>query len=160
VIDGLGQVWYEDLAVGQRYQSAAGILVTEADILEFARRFDPQPGHADPAAAEHSFFGGLAASGWHTAAVTMRLLADVGFPIGNGIVGAGVELRWPTPTRPGDELRLTLEVMEKRLSRSKPDRGIVIVEYDTRNQAGQWRQHTRTTLIVFRRPAGSPAGGR
>jgi acyl dehydratase len=145
-------LWYEDLHVGDHYRSATGLLVTEAAIVGFAREFDPQPGHVDPVAALTSVFHGLAASGWHTAAVTMRLLAEVGFAIGNGIVGAAVELSWPTPTRPGDELFLDLEVKEMRLSRTKPDRGVVIVEYDTTNQAGELRQHTRTTLIVFRRP--------
>jgi acyl dehydratase len=147
------EIWYDDLTPGDRYTSRRGITLTEAAIVAFAREFDPQPGHDDPEAATHTFFQGLAASGWHTAAVTMRLLADVGFPIGNGIVGAGVDLTWPSPARPGDELRLDLVVKDKRLSRTKPDRGVVIVEYDTRNQFGELRQHTRTTLVVFRDPA-------
>jgi acyl dehydratase len=153
-------MWYEDIEVGDRFETEPGhaIELTEENIIAFAREYDPQPGHVDPDLAETSFFHGLAASGWHTAAVTMRLLAGVGFPIGNGIVGAGVELAWPTPARPGDRLHLTLEVTSKRLSRSKPDRGIVVVDYDTINQDGEVRQRTHTTLIVFRRPDSASVG--
>ncbi|MDR1264448.1 MAG: MaoC family dehydratase [Propionibacteriaceae bacterium] len=145
-------VWYEDLEVGDRFVSTAGISVSEADIIDFARRFDPQPRHIDPVAAKDSLLAGLVASGWHTAAITMRLLLQVGLPIGDGLIGAGARLDWPTPTRPGDELFLELVVTSKRLSRGKPDRGVITVEYDTRNQRGELRQHTRLSLVALRRP--------
>jgi acyl dehydratase len=151
------KLWYDDLAPGQRYHARTPYRMTEAAIIAFAREFDPQPNHCDPAAARASLFEGLAASGWHTAAATMRLLTEAGFPVGNGVVGAGVDIAWPTPTRPGDELTLELVVKAKRLSRTKPDRGVVVVEYDTRNQLGEVRQRTRTTLIVLRDPARSGA---
>src|SRR6266850_7006504 len=103
--------YFEDLAVGQKFASPT--LPIDADaITAFAAEFDPQPFHLDDAAARHTMFAGLAASGWHTAAITMRLLVDGGAPIAGGVVGAGGEIAWPKPTRPGDILRVESEVLD------------------------------------------------
>src|SRR5690606_1390232 len=125
---------YDEIAVGDGFESAE-IEIDEAAIIDFARAFDPQPPHVDPDAASRSFFGGLAASGWHTASVTMRLLVDSA-PLGaEPIVGLGVEqLQWLKAVRPGDRLRIRGEVLEKRLSRSMPARGLVRVRLETLNQ--------------------------
>ena len=122
------------------------------EIKAFAAEYDPQPFHLDETAAEQSFFGGLAASGWHTAAVTMRLLLDGGAPIASGVIGAGGELAWPRPTRPGDTLTVVSEVLEIFPSRSRPDRGMVTLRSSTKNQHGQDVQVITMKLVVFRRP--------
>ena len=143
-------LFLDDLAVGEEFHSTEHHL-TEAQINDFARQFDPQPFHLDNAAAKASFFQGLAASGWHTAAITMKLLVG-SLPLGCGIIGAGGEIQWPRPTRPGDVLRVTSKVLEIKPSRSKPDRGIVTVECLTRNQDGDVCQRMVTRLLVMRRP--------
>lgn len=142
----------DDLAVGQRFTSAAHALDV-AQVKAFAMQFDPQPFHLDEAAAAASLFSGLAASGWHTASLTMRLLVQGGLPIAGGIIGAGGEVSWPRPTRPGDVLTVTSEVIEIRPSRSKPDRGMVTVRCETHNQHAQVLQVMIAKLVVPRRPA-------
>ena len=142
----------EDLSIGQRFVSASHAL-DEAQIMAFARQFDPQPFHLDHAAAADSLFGGLAASGWHVASVTMRLIVGDSPPFAAGVIGAGVELSWPRPTRPGDVLRVDTEVIEITPSRSKPDRGIVTVRSETRNQADEVVQVMTSRLVVMRRNA-------
>lgn len=142
----------EDLEVGQTFTSPSREVTAEA-IKAFARKFDPQPFHTDEAAAEGSFFRGLAASGWHTAAVTMRLLVDGGLPLAGGSIGAGGEIRWPQPTRPGDVLTVTSTIQAIHPSRSRPDRGMVRVRSETRNQRGETVQTLVSTVIAFRRPA-------
>jgi acyl dehydratase len=123
-------------------------------IKGYARQFDPQPFHLDEQAAERTFFRGLAASGWHTVSVTMRLLVDGGLPIAGGIIGAGVdEIRWPRPTRPGDTLRLVTEVLEARPSKSRPDQGLMKVRTTTLNQNDEPVQVMVSNLVVLRRPA-------
>lgn len=139
----------EDLAVGDEFRSGEHAL-DEAQIIEYARRFDPQPFHLDASEAESSFFGGLAASGWHTASITMRLLVD-SVPIGNGVIGAGGEIAWPRPTRPADVLRVVSTIREITPSRSRPDRGIVTMECLTLNQDGEICQHFVPKLMVLRR---------
>jgi acyl dehydratase len=146
-----GRFYLDDLHVGQRFTSAAQELTADA-IREFARRFDPQPFHLDEAAARESLFGGLVASGWHTAALSMRLQVDGGLPIAGGIVGVGGEIGWLGPARPGDVLHVESEVLEVRLSRSRPDRGLVTVRSDTLNQDGTVVQRWTATLVVPRRP--------
>ena len=146
-------LYLDDLRVGQRFESGKYLMTAEA-IKRFAADFDPQPFHLDEAAAAASLFGGLAASGWHTAAVTMQLLVKGGAPIANGVIGAGGEIAWPRPTRPGDELQVVSEVLEITPSRSKPDRGIVAVRSETRNQRGEVVQVLTSKLVVPRRPAG------
>lgn len=145
--DGL---YLDDLAVGQRFETAT-YTVSETQIKAFAREFDPQPFHLDDEAARASLFEGLAASGWHTAAITMRLLVDRGIPAG-GLIGAGAEIAWPRPTRPGDTLQVHSEIVEVSPSRSRPDRGLVVVRNETRNQHGDVVQAFTGKLIVFRRP--------
>ena len=125
-----------------------------ARIKEFAAEFDPQPFHLDADAARRSIFGGLAASGWHTAAMTMRLLVESEFKPAGGIIGAGFdEFRWPAPVRPGDELHLDIEVLEVRPSKSRPSQGMVKVRTTTRNQKGEAVQVSVGNLVVPRRPA-------
>jgi acyl dehydratase len=150
-----GSVYLEDLHVGQRFESATHV-VTADEIKAFAAEFDPQPFHLDEAAAEATLLGGLAASGWHTAALTMRLLVKGAAPIAGGVVGAGVEITWPRPTRPGDALKVVSEVMEVTPSRSKPDRGTVILKSETRNQRGEAVQILTSKLIVPRRLGAPP----
>ena len=145
--DGL---FLDDVHVGMRLVSATHVLDT-AQIKEFARQFDPQPFHLDEAAATGSLFEGLAASGWHTAAITMKLITTMRPHIAGGIIGAGAELNWPTATRAGDVLRVESEVIEIRPSRSRPDRGIVLMRSYTRNQRDEIRQDLVAKLVMFRR---------
>ncbi len=147
-------LFLDDLRVGQRFTSAKHVVDAE-QIKRFAGEFDPQPFHLDEAAAAKSLFGGLAASGWHTAAITMRLLVQGGAPIAGGVVGASVEIAWPRPTRPGDEVHVFSEVIEITASRSKPDRGIVLLRSETRNQRGEPVQVLTSKLVVPRRPQAS-----
>jgi acyl dehydratase len=149
-----GGLYLEDLHVGQRFMSAKRVVTTE-EIKAFAAQFDPQPFHLDEKEAATSLLGGFAASGWHTAALTMRLLVDSSAPMSGGVVGAGVDISWPQPTRPGDELQVFSEILEIRQSRSKPDRGIVILRSETRNQRGEPVQVLTSKLVVPRRP-GTP----
>lgn len=143
--------YLEDLQVGDKYTSAEHAM-DEAQIKAFATQFDPQPFHLDDEAAKATLFGGLAASGWHTAAVTMRLLVTGGLPIAGGIVGAGVELSWPRPTRATDVLQVESEVTDILPSRSRPDRGMVTVRSETRNQRGEVLQVSVNKVVVPRRP--------
>jgi acyl dehydratase len=145
----------EDLSPGQRYGSDRRLTVSAADVTAFAAQFDPQPFHLDDAAARGSVFGGLAASGWHTAALTMRLLVESDFRLAGGIVGAGMdELRWPRPVRPGDELRVETEVLEVRPSRSRPEQGMVKARTTTFNGRGEPVQVLVANLVVPRRAGG------
>ena len=142
----------EDLHVGQTFTTGSITVTTEA-IKAFAREYDPQPFHLDEAAAQASLFAGLAASGWHTAALSMRLLVD-GLPIAGGLIGVGGETTWPRPTRPGDTLTVHIEVLEITPSRSRPDRGMVRTRNETRNQHGEAVQISTLGMVVWRRPEG------
>ncbi|OOG46427.1 MaoC family dehydratase [Polaromonas sp. A23] len=144
-------LYLEDLHVGDRFVSAEHAM-DEAQIKAFATQFDPQPFHLDDAAARDTLFGGLAASGWHTAAVTMRLLVTSGLPLAGGIVGAGGELSWPQPTRPVDVLHVVSEVTHVQPSRSRPDRGMATVRSETRNQQGEVLQVSTMRVVVPCRP--------
>jgi acyl dehydratase len=146
----MAELYLEDFAVGQRFLSAThGI---DADqIKAFAARFDPQPFHTDEAAAEASFFHGLAASGWHTAAITMSLLVQSGMPIAGGLIGAGCEITWPRPTRPGDVLQVESEVLAVTPSRSRPERGTITLRSETRNEKGEVVQILTSKMLVWRR---------
>ena len=142
----------EDFAPGQKYRGRLRVRVTEADVKRFASEFDPQPFHLDDAAARATIFGGLAASGWHTAAITMKLLVESDLRPAGGIVGAGFdEFRWPRPVRPGDELWIESEVLEVRPSKSRPDQGLVKVRTTTYNQDDQPVQVNVGNLVVPRR---------
>ena len=145
--------YLEDFAPGQTYTS--GRLRIEAEqIKAFAAEFDPQPFHLDAEAARASLFGGLAASGWHTAALTMRLLVDGELRPAGGIVGAGFdEFRWPRPVRPGDELHVESEVLEVRPSKTRPEQGMIKVRTTTLNQNDEAVQISVGNLVVRRRPA-------
>jgi len=147
-------LYLDDLRMGQRFSSATHA-VDEEQVKTFAAAFDPQPFHLDPEAARGSLFGSLAASGWHTAAITMRLQVDGGLPIAGGIVGAGGEIAWPKPTRPGDILHVESEVVEITPSRSRRDRGVVTIRSETLNQRGEVVQTLLAKLVVPRRPAAS-----
>lgn len=142
-------LYLDDLIIGQRFESGEVTLDAGA-VRAFAREFDPQPFHLDEEAARDSLFGGLAASGWHTAALTMRLLVD-SVPVAGGIIGAGCEIAWPHPARPGDTLSVTSEIVEVTPSRSRPDRGRVVVRSETLNQKGEVVQVLVAKLVVPRR---------
>ncbi|MBT2299427.1 MaoC family dehydratase [Variovorax paradoxus] len=147
-----GTLYLEDLSPGARFTSGEHAL-DAAQIVDFAQRFDPQPFHLDVEAAKSTFFQGLAASGWHTASITMRLLVQSGLPLADGIIGSGGEIQWPKPTRPGDVLHVESEVLEVIPSRSRPERGMVAVRSETLNQHGDVCQRLTTKLVVSRRPA-------
>jgi acyl dehydratase len=144
------KLYLEDLNVGQRFTSAT-YLITEEQIKSFAREFDPQPFHLDDAAAQNTVFRGLAASGWHTAAVAMKLLVTSGLPLGNGIIGLGGDLSWPKPTRPGDTLHVESEVLEITPSNSKPNQAVVRVRSTTLNQKGEAVHEFTSKVLVFKR---------
>ena len=143
----MSERYFEDFAVGQVFRPAGRVLVDRDEIIAFARKFDPQPFHLDDEAGRRSIFGRLVASGWHTAAMTMSLVARSEYRPAGGTIGLGFDdLRWPIPVLPGDELRIETEVLEMRPSRSRPDRGL---DEDThphaqskrRGRTGSRRQH-------------------
>ena len=144
------EVYLEDLRVGQRFTSGVYVM-TETRIKAFAAEFDPQPFHLDEAAAQRSIFRGLAASGWHTASVAMRLMVTAGFPFSGGMVGFGGEISWLRPTRPGDTLRVESEILEITHSRSKPNQGVVTLRSVTSNQKGEPVQVFTAQILAFRR---------
>ena len=146
--------YFEDYAVGQVYRSGRH-RIDKAQIVAFAKEFDPQFYHLDEEAAKNSPFKGLAASGWHTAAITMRLMVDGEFKPAGGILGVGFDqLSWSRAVRPGDELRVTSEIVEVRPSKSRPDRGMIRVQNTTLNQNDEAVQTFTANLIVPRRPVG------
>jgi acyl dehydratase len=148
--------YLEDFAVGQKFGGTGRIRVDPDRIRSFATEFDPQPFHLDEAAARGTIFRGLAASGWHTAAITMRLLVESDVRPAGGIVGAGFdEFRWPRPVRPGDELRIEAEVLEVRPSKSRPEQGMIKLRTTTLNQDGEAVQVSVGNLVVPRRPVAS-----
>ncbi len=148
--------YFEDLQVGDSFD-LGGRTVDEAEIIAFARAYDPQPFHLDRAAAERSLFRGLVASGWHTAAIYMRLLVDGLLAHIASLGSPGVdELRWPEPVRPSDTLNGRFTVTDLRTSRSRPEMGIVRADGELRNQAGTVVYRLVATIFVGRRPAGAP----
>ncbi|WP_280447475.1 MaoC family dehydratase [Nocardia cyriacigeorgica] len=144
-------LWLDDIAIGDRFRTETYDLTAEA-IIDFANQWDPQPFHLDEKRAQNTFFEGLAASGWQTASITMRLLVTTGLPLATGIIGASIDLTWPTPTRPGDQLHVELEVTDVRTSASNPSRGFITTTYDTLNQHGDVRQRTTAKLLAFAKP--------
>jgi acyl dehydratase len=147
------QMYLEDFEPGQTYGSGQ-VVVTEEEIIGFANAFDPQPFHLDSEAAKTTFFRGLAASGWHTAALTMQLLVNGEMTPANGIIGAGFDtLNWPRPVRPGDTLRVVSEVLEVRPSKSRPSQGIIKIRSRTLNQNDEVVQDSVGNLVVMARTA-------
>lgn len=139
--------------MGRRFTTGS-VAVDAAAIRAFAAEYDPQPFHLDETAARASVFGRLVASGWHTMALTMRMLVEGGLQPAWGLIGLGAdELRWPRPVEPGDQLQAEWEVIETRTSSSKPDRGIVRIQVTTRNQRGEAVLTLITTVLVPRRGA-------
>jgi acyl dehydratase len=146
----MSQRYFEDLKAGDRFKSGT-YKVTEEQIVSFAREFDPQPFHLDPAVARQTMFKGLIASGWHTAAITMRLFVQT-LNFAEGAIGLGVdELRWPNAVRPGDVLQVETEIVDLRESRSKPSQGIVRIRNVTTNQRGEVVQTMFASALVLRR---------
>lgn len=145
----LERLYLEDLQVGQEFLSAEHPL-DAAQIIAYARQFDPQPFHLDEEAARDSFFQGLAASGWHTMSITMKLLVQ-SLPFAKGVIGAGGDIAWPRPTRPGDILRVKSTIREIRPSRSRSDRGMVQTRSLTLNQRDEVLQELTANLLAFRR---------
>ncbi len=145
------KLYLEDVFVGQRFVTGTQAVTAEA-IKAFARDYDPQPFHTDEAAAKDTFFAGLAASGWHTAAITMRLQVDSGPPIAGGMIGASGELSWPKAVRPGDVLHVESEVLDVTPSKSRPERGMITLKSETKNQKGDVVQLFTVKMLIWRRP--------
>jgi acyl dehydratase len=145
-------LYLDDLAVGRKFATGS-VTLTREGCTKFAAEFDPQPFHLDDEAARRSLFGRLAASGWYTASLSMRLLVDGELKVAGGLIGLGGEMSWPRPTYPGDTLRVESEVLDVRVSESKPDRGIVTVRNTTLNQCGEAVQIAIVKMLVPRRPA-------
>lgn len=145
-------LYLDDLAVGRKFETHS-ITLTLEGCKAFAAEFDPQPFHLDEAAARRSVFGRIAASGWYTASLSMRLLVEGELNIAGGLIGLGGEMTWPLPTYPGDTLRVETEVLAVRVSESKPDRGIVTVRNRTLNQHDEAVQVAVVKMLVPKRPA-------
>ena len=143
------KIYLEDVAPGDEFESSEHCI--DADqIIAFAQQFDPQPFHLSIDTAKTTFFQGLAASGWHTAAITMKLMVE-SLPFAQGVIGAGGEISWPRPTRPGDVLHVKSKALDVTPSRSKPNHGVVTVEILTLNQNGEVCQRLIAKLLAFRR---------
>jgi len=151
-------IYYEDLIPGRRFHTASHT-ISEDEIIQFARQFDPQPFHTDPQAAKASVFDGLAASGWHTSSLTMSLVTSCELKnVANGLIGMGIDkMRWPRPTRPGDTLSAQIEVLEQKASTSQPDFGVVRLRWTTHNQQQQIVMQLETAIWVARRPTQTAA---
>jgi acyl dehydratase len=147
-----GLKYFEDYTQGATYDCGE-VSVSEAQILSFAREFDPQPIHVDREAAARGPFGGLIASGWHTAAMVMRQLVEHYLPVGGSLASPGIDqIRWPVPVRPGDTLRVRATVQDARRSQSKPDRGIVTGVIEASNQDGDLVMRATAVNFVLVRP--------
>lgn len=143
-------LYLEDCNIGDVFENSGEYEITQEEIISFASQYDPQPFHTDPVAAEDTFFKGLAASGWLTAAVSMRLTVET-FPLADGLIGAGVEINWPSPTRAGDRLKVKVTVIDVKPSKSKPNQGLITYETITTNQHGDVRQNLIAKLIAFKK---------
>lgn len=145
------KLYLDDLTVGQRFTSPSHVMEID-EIREFAGRYDPQFFHLDEELARGSLFGRLAASGWHTAATTMRLLVQ-SLPLAGGLIGAGGEISWPRATWPGDRIHVESEIVTIVPSRSKPERGLVTFRSETINQNGEIVQVFTPKIVSWRRGA-------
>jgi len=153
----MSERFLEDFVVGQVFKPNRRVRVGKDEIIAFARQYDPQYFHLDEEAARNSIFGGLVASGWHTAALTMRLITESEFKAAAGTIGLGFdELRWLAPVRPGDELHVESEVLDVQPSTSRPDRGLIKMRTRTLNQRGQVVQELVANAMVPRRPTSAP----
>jgi len=151
----MSERYFEDFAVGQVFKPSGRVRVEKDEIIAFSKRYDPQPFHLDDEAGRKSIFGRLVASGWLTAALTMRLITQSEHTAATGAIGVGFDgLQWPIPVVPGDELRIESEVLAVRPSKSRPDRGLVKMRTRTLNQNGEVVQELVATAMVPRRPAG------
>jgi acyl dehydratase len=151
----MSELFFEDYTAGMRITESPRVRVDKDEIIAFAKKFDPQFFHLDEDAARHSIFGGLVASGWHTAALTMWLLTQRETRPAGGSIGLGFEeMRWPTPVRPGDELHIESEILEVRPAQSRPDRGLIKMRTRTLNQRGEVVQNVIANAMVPRRGAG------
>ena len=149
--------YFEDLRPGDKFNTAE-YEMTAAEIIQFGRQYDPQPFHLDPAAARATLFGELVASGWHTAAVSMRLMVLGEMKLDGGVIGQAMEaMRWPRPVKPGDRLHVVTEVEELRPAPSRPDRGLLKLHCRTFNQLGKVVQDMTATLLIARRPVAEGA---
>ncbi|BBF85914.1 acyl dehydratase [Aquitalea magnusonii] len=150
-------LYFEDLTPGRVFETASHTL-SEEEIIAFASQFDPQPFHTDPQAAKSSFFDGLAASGWHTSSLTMRLITASELKnVANGLIGMGIrDMRWPRPTRPGDTLRAKIEVTGQKPSSSQPGFGVVQLRWTTLNQHNEIAMQLETAIWVARRTTTQP----
>ncbi len=142
-------LYLEDLSAGMTF-AAGPVKISEADIIAFGKMYDPQPFHIDPEAAKNTIFTGLAASGWHTMALTMRMLVN-GAWLAGGVIGFGGEISWPGPVRPGDELSVECEIIEITPSRSKPTQAVATLRAVTKNQNGETVQILTSKNLVFKR---------
>jgi len=149
----MSERYFEDYPPGEVFEGGA-VAISESDITEFARRYDPQTMHTDPAMAVQGFFGGLIASGWHTAALMMRLFAAHFLSPASSLASPGIdELRWLKPVRPGDVLSLRVTVTEARRSRSKPDQGVVRSFVEVLNQNGEAVMSLKPISLIRCRPS-------
>ena len=146
----MNRLYLEDVEVGQRFVTGSHIITAE-EIIAFAEQYDPQPFHLDANAAKETFFGGLAASGWQTAALTMRMMVEDGPQMVGGLIGASGEISWPRPTRPGDTLHVEAVIEEIKPSRSKPNRGMMKLRIETLNQNDEIVQVFVVNMLAFRR---------
>lgn len=146
----MDKIYLNDLTIGTTWTSREHTL-TEADIIEFAQQYDPQPFHTDPERAKDSFFGTLVASGWQTACLTMRLMVET-IPIATGLIGASGSVKWGRPTYPNDRIHVVAKVVDIKRSTSKPNQGIVTVQIDTINQDGEFAQQFTCNMLAFDRP--------
>ena len=144
-------LYLDDLAEGRKFATRSVTLTLEG-CKAFAAEFDPQPFHLDEEAARHSVFGRIAASGWYTASLSMRLLVEGELSVAGGLIGLGGEMKWPRPVYPGDTLHVETEVLDVRVSESNPDRGIATVRNQTFNQRGEPVQVAVVKMLVPRRP--------
>ena len=152
-------LYFEDFSLGQTFTTRSATL-TEGEVVDFALKYDPQPMHLDKHAASQGVFGGLIASGIQSLALSLRLFIDLGLTMKSNIVGPGIdELRWLAPVRPGDTIHSIVEVVETRISKSKPDRGSIRLSFSTRNQDGDVVMTYTSSMILWRRPDGDPGNG-
>ncbi|MBN8647283.1 MAG: MaoC family dehydratase [Caulobacterales bacterium] len=142
--------YFEDFVIGQEFLSSTYEL-TKEEIIEFAKKFDPQIFHTDEESAKQTFFGGLAASGWHTASISMKLQVESEMKVAGGMIGAGVEVSWPMPTRAGHILQVTSKVIDIKPINSRPSHGFVTMQSETKNQFGEILQKQVAKLFVAKK---------